>query len=180
MSQLPKRVFLWAFGGPSDCVVSVTGSYDRGPRTIEEARQELADSERMRSCGEREYVRVDVAEQQARDAYDAGCTDTHASVLHPDPEIDAEVKADLAEARAVDAAAGIRDGWHKGDAASLAARLAEVTAERDALRKRAARAEAAVLILRNGLRSIAGSPSCASCGPLARDVLGIESAESAK
>jgi hypothetical protein len=34
--------------------------------------------------------------------------------FNPVPEIDAEVRADLADARASDAAAGIREGWHPG------------------------------------------------------------------
>jgi hypothetical protein len=33
---------------------------------------------------------------------------------HPDPEIDAEIQAELAEARAVDARCGLVEGWHRG------------------------------------------------------------------
>lgn len=37
-----------------------------------------------------------------------------AGPLHPDPAIDAEVRAERDDARAVDRAAGVVEGWHRG------------------------------------------------------------------
>jgi chromosome segregation ATPase len=51
---------------------------------------------------------IEQAEQIASDALKAVGREHH-----PDPEINAEVESDRLEARASDAAAGIRDGWHK-------------------------------------------------------------------
>jgi lambda repressor-like predicted transcriptional regulator len=66
--------------------------------------------------GDRVYVREDVAAAATEAAYDKGCADTHAGILNPDPAIDALVKQERDEGRAIDVAAGLREGWHKDTA----------------------------------------------------------------
>lgn len=91
---------------------------------------------------------ADAALAELRKRREAGAFGPQAH--HPDPETNAEILADLAEARAIDAAAGIRDGWHKGPASEreleskwlqAVMKLKAAERERDEQRARAEAAE---------------------------------------
>ncbi len=75
----------------------------------------LVDEQCARAYAERDEARALAAKmEKERDEARTEAECFRAGVLHPDPTTNAEVGADRDAARAFDAAAGIRDEWHKG------------------------------------------------------------------